>query len=118
MKINSLKTKQVNCIWVDISVCKIKRITHKNVENKKLYLLILKWFCINISSVVEFQRLWVLKSKVFGQESTCIQRKIFKKILQVMTVCQKVTKSYFQSQFWISKIIEFFQKKFYLRISI
>ena len=24
----------------------------------------------NIRSVVEFQRLWVLKSKVFGQEST------------------------------------------------
>ena len=26
--------------------------------------------CININSVVEFQRWWVLKSKVFGQEST------------------------------------------------
>ena len=34
------------------------------------------WVCalrllyINISSVVEFQRWWVLKSKIFGQEST------------------------------------------------
>ena len=35
----------------------------------------------NISSVVEFQRWWVLKSKLFGQESTCHQGKIFKKIL-------------------------------------
>ena len=26
---------------------------------------------INISSVVEFQRWWVLKCKLFGQESTC-----------------------------------------------
>ena len=34
---------------------------------------------INISSVVKFQRWWVLKSKLFGQESTCHQGKIFKK---------------------------------------
>ena len=32
----------------------------------------------NVSSVVESQRLWVLKSKVFGQESTCHKGKIFK----------------------------------------
>ena len=66
---------------------------------------------INISSVVEFQRWWVLKSKLFGQESTCHQGKIFKKILRVMTVCQKVPKSYFQSQFWMSKINRIFSKK-------
>ena len=35
----------------------------------------------------------------------------FKKFLQVMTVCQKVPKSYFQSQFWMSKINRFFSKK-------
>ena len=37
-------------------------------------------------------RLWnsVLKSKVFGLESTYHQGKIFKKILRVMTVCQKL----------------------------
>ena len=45
---------------------------------------------INISSVVEFQRWWVLKSKLFGQESTCHQGKILKKFLRVMTVCQKL----------------------------
>ena len=44
----------------------------------------------NNSSVVEFQRWWVLKSKLFGQESTYQQGKIFKKFLQVMTVCQKL----------------------------
>ena len=38
--------------------------------------IVLKMSCVigeiytNISSVVEFQRGWVLKSKVFGQEST------------------------------------------------
>ena len=41
------------------------------------------WHChvthLNISSVVEFQRWWVRKSKLFGQESTCHQGKIFKK---------------------------------------
>ena len=46
--------------------------------------------CINICSVVEFQRWWVLKSKLFGQGSTCHQGKIFKKFLRVMTVCQKM----------------------------
>ena len=45
----------------------------------------------NISSVVEFQRWWVLKSKLFGQESTCHQGKIFKKFLRVMTVFQKLS---------------------------
>ena len=77
-------------------------------EFTQLYMLGMK---LNISSVVEFQRWWVLKSKLFGQESTCHQGKIFKKILRVMTVCQKVPKSYFQSQFWISKINRTFSKK-------
>ena len=45
---------------------------------------------INISSVVEFQRWWAPKSKLFGQESTCHQGKIFKKFLRVMTFCQKL----------------------------
>ena len=44
----------------------------------------------SVSLVLEFQRWWVLKSKVFGQESTCHQEKIFKKFLRVMTVCQKL----------------------------
>ena len=44
----------------------------------------------SVSAVVEFQRWWVLKCKVFGQESTCHQGKIFKKFLGVMTVCQKL----------------------------
>ena len=47
---------------------------------------------VNISSVMEFQQWWVLKSKLFGQESTSHQGKIFKKFLQVMTVCQKMPK--------------------------
>ena len=65
----------------------------------------------NISSVVEFQRWWVLKSKLFGQLSTCHQGKIFKKFLRVMAGCQKVPKLYFQSQFWMSKINQIFSKK-------
>jgi hypothetical protein len=34
---------------------------------------------INISSVVEFQRWWVIKSKLFGQESTYSKVKFSKK---------------------------------------
>ena len=65
----------------------------------------------NFCSVVEFQRWWVLKSKLFGQESTFHQGKVFKKFLRVMTVCQKVPKLYFQSQFRMSKNNCIFSKK-------
>ena len=35
--------------------------------------------CIhNISSVVEFKRWWVLKSKIFSQESTYFKEKVLK----------------------------------------
>ena len=37
----------------------------------------------NVSSVVEFQRLWVLKSKIFGQESTYLKEKNLKKSIDV-----------------------------------
>ena len=66
----------------------------------------------NISSVKELW--WVLKSKLFSQESTCHQGKNFKKFLQVMTVRQKLPKSYFQSQFWMLKINRIFSKKNYI----
>ena len=56
---------------------------------------------ISVSSVVEFYRWWVLKSKVFGQEWTCHQGKIFKTILWVT----------FKVNFGCQKLIEFFQKK-------
>ena len=49
-----------------------------------------RYVITNISSVVQFHRWWVLKSKFFGQESTCHQGKSFKKFLRVMTVCQKL----------------------------
>ena len=39
---------------------------------------------------MEFQRWWVLKSKLLGHESTFHQGKIFKKFLQVMTVRQEL----------------------------
>ena len=43
------------------------------------------WFSsmyYNISSVVEFQRWWVLKSQMFGQESSYSKETFFKDILQ------------------------------------
>jgi hypothetical protein len=39
---------------------------------------------------VEFQRWWVLKSKIFGQESTYYQGKLKKNFLQGMSVRQKL----------------------------
>ena len=52
--------------------------------------MILYCIYVNISSVLEFQRWCVLKSKLFGQESTWQQGKIFKKFLGVMAVSQKL----------------------------
>ena len=45
-------------------------------------------YVINISSVVEFQRCWVLKTKIFGQELR--YGKKIKKFLQGMSVHQKL----------------------------
>ena len=82
----------------------------KNVGPKRSQ----KALTFNISSVVEFQRWWVLKSKLFGQESTCHQGKTFKKFLRVMTVRQKVPQWYFQSQFWMSNNDQIFSKKIFI----
>jgi hypothetical protein len=64
---------------------------------------------INISSVVEFQRWCVLKSKLFGQELTYVLKDFFFKSFD-----KKVSKSYFQSQFWISKSNRIFSKKSFI----
>ena len=45
---------------------------------------------MELSSDVEFQRWWVLKSKIFGQESTYYQGKCAKKFLRGMPVRQKL----------------------------
>ena len=63
---------------------------------------------INISSLVEFQRWWVLKSKIFAQESTCSKEK---KFCRWMTVHRKVPILYFESRFFMSKIVEIKKKK-------
>ena len=90
----------------------IKKVNNQNHIGKDLSKKnSLEVFVVSISSVVEFQRWWILKSKLFGQDSTCHQGKIFRKFLQVMTFCQKVPKLYFQSQFWMSKINQIFSKK-------
>ena len=44
----------------------------------------------NISSIVEFQRWWVLKFKIFGQKSTYSIRKKNEKFRQWMSVHQKL----------------------------
>ena len=48
---------------------------------------------INISSVVEFLRRWVLKSKMFGQESTYSKDFFFKSVdeLKFIKKCQNCT---------------------------
>ena len=67
----------------------------------------------NISSVVEFQRWWVLKTKIFVQES----RFFFKSIDELWFIkkCQNCT---FKVNFRCQKSTEFFQKKLRLRPNI
>ena len=72
-----------------MSVCLLSR--EKLLKDFSVYKTVFVTKCVtqsNISSIVEFQIWWILKSKLFGQESTCYQEKIFKKFLRVMTVCQ------------------------------
>ena len=74
---------------------------------------------VSLGCTIISVRLWNFNlCKLFGQESTYHQGKIFKKFLRVMTSCRKVPKLYFQSQFWKSKINQIFSKKNYLGKSI
>ena len=63
----------------------------------------------NISSVVEFQRCWVLNSKVFGQNQIYSNEKI----VHPLTGCQKVSKSDFQSEFFMPRGIRIFLNIFF-----
>ena len=63
----------------------------------------LKGLFINISFVVEFQKWWVLKSNIFWPRINIIKGFFFQ-IHWWLMVCHKVPKSYFQSQFSMSKI--------------
>ena len=71
----------------------------------------------NISSVVEFQTWWVLKSKIFGQESTYSKDFFFKSVdeLQFVKKCQNCT---FKVNIQCQKSTEFSQKKLRLRPNI
>ena len=72
----------------------------------------------NISSAVEFLKLWVLKSKIFGQESTYSKKNVLKKLVDELQFFKKCQNRTFKVNFGCQKLIEFFQKKIYLRISI
>ena len=66
---------------------------------------------INISSVVELQRWWVLKSKLIGRDSTYSMEFLFKRSsdeLQFVKKCQNCT---FKVNFRCQKSINVFQKK-------
>ena len=54
----------------------------------------------SISSVVEFYRWWVRKSKIFGQELIYHQGKFFRNFLRGMSVCQKL------SAILVSKVVQ------------
>ena len=79
---------------------------------EKLYIYIktfvppLELCSVNISSVVEFQRCWVLKSKLFGQEST-FSKETLKKIsfyeLRFIKKCQNSKGKIVSKRFFLAK---------------
>ena len=73
---------------------------------------------LNVSSVVEFLKMVGPKKQDFCPRNNMLKGNFFKTILLWIMVCQKVPKSYFQSQFSMSKIDGIFSKKNHLRISI
>ena len=68
----------------------------------------------NISSVVEFQIWWVLKSKIFAKESTYSKEKKLKNSADEF-VHQKIPKSEFESWFLMSKIVWIFLRNFSMK---
>ena len=72
---------------------------------------------LNLVHTIISVRLWnfkyggSLKASCLAKNQRATKKKIFRKFLKVMTVCQKLPKLYFQSQFWLSKINRFFFKK-------
>ena len=68
---------------------------------------------VNISSVVEFQRWWVLKSKLFVQESTCSKEIVVFCEYEEHQIVKKCRNRTFKINFLCQKSMEFF-----LRISI
>ena len=66
---------------------------------------------INVSSVVEFQRWWVLKSMLFAQESTCSKEIVLKQSCNELWFVKKCRNRTFNVNFLFQKLTEFFQKK-------
>ena len=66
---------------------------------------------INVSSVVEFQRWWVLKCKIFSQESTRSKENVLKKSCNELWFVKKCLNRTFKVNFLCQKSMEFFQNK-------
>ena len=75
-------------------------------------------YYINMSSVVEFLKWWVLKSKIFGQESTYSREFFFKKSVDELWFFKKCQNCTFKVNFQCQKSTEFSQKKLRLRPNI
>ena len=73
---------------------------------------------MNISSVVEFKRWWVLKSKIFGEESTYSREIFFKKFVDELWFIKKCQNCTFKVNFQCQKSTDFFQNKLRLRPNI
>ena len=123
--------------WLTIAFIQ-KVLTHFIISTNQIILLNLRFWCkleicLTIDDVLKFDSSKACKKCQFGcgiskmvgpkKQAFCprinvLKGNCFETILQWIVVCQKVTKSYFQSQFSMSKIDRFFSKKNHLRISI
>ena len=90
----------------------------KTIYNSQIYSTLFEsmTFSINISSVVEFQRWWVLKSKSFTQESTCSKEIVLKQSCDELWFVKKCRNCTFKVNFLCQKSTDVVQKKSFKNI--
>ena len=72
----------------------------------------------NVSSVVEFQRWWVLKCNSFFQESTCSKEIFLKQSCNKLWFVKKCRNCSFKVNFLCQKLTEFLQKNLFKNINL
>ena len=73
---------------------------------------------LDIGSVVGFQRWWVLKGKIFAQESTWSKEIVLKQSCDELWFVKKCQNCTFKVNFLCQKSTEFFQKKISFKTTI
>ena len=72
----------------------------------------------SVSSVMEFWRWWILKCKIFAQESTCSKEIVSKQSCSELWFVKKCRNYTFKATFLYQNLTEFFKKKSFKNINL